>query len=82
MSMVRPESRLNHYRLLAGSLAVLAVILLALDIGLGVYCKSIFTHKTPLICFVSICSRRNIFSGKSCLPSTEQQPDSVRDDSW
>ncbi|KAF0044431.1 hypothetical protein F2P81_003589 [Scophthalmus maximus] len=37
MSMVRPESRLNHYRLLAGSLAVLAVILLALDIGLGVY---------------------------------------------
>ncbi|XP_039993330.1 uncharacterized protein LOC120795454 [Xiphias gladius] len=37
MSMVRPESCMNHYRLLAVSLAVLAVILLAVDIGLGVY---------------------------------------------
>ncbi|XP_034531326.1 uncharacterized protein LOC117806483 [Notolabrus celidotus] len=37
MSMVGPESSLNHYKLLALSLAVLAVILLAVDIGLGVY---------------------------------------------
>ncbi|XP_070698417.1 C-type lectin domain family 4 member G-like [Pempheris klunzingeri] len=37
MSMVRPESSLNHYKLLTVSLAVLAVILLAVDIGLGVY---------------------------------------------
>ncbi|XP_044023025.1 CD209 antigen-like [Siniperca chuatsi] len=37
MSMVRPESSLNHYKVLTASLAVLAVILLAVDIGLGVY---------------------------------------------
>ncbi|XP_070776810.1 CD209 antigen-like protein 2 [Enoplosus armatus] len=37
MSMVRPESSLNHYKVLTVSLAVLAVILLAVDIGLGVY---------------------------------------------
>uniref|UniRef100_A0A4W6EZ30 C-type lectin domain-containing protein n=1 Tax=Lates calcarifer TaxID=8187 RepID=A0A4W6EZ30_LATCA len=37
MSMVRAESSLNHYRVLAVSLAVLAVVLLAVDIGLGVY---------------------------------------------
>ncbi|XP_031134631.1 CD209 antigen-like isoform X1 [Sander lucioperca] len=37
MSMVRPESIGNHYKLLTVSLAVLAVILLAVDIGLGVY---------------------------------------------
>lgn len=37
MSTVRPESSLNHYKVLAVSLAVLAVILLAVDIGLGVY---------------------------------------------
>ncbi|XP_067470646.1 CD209 antigen-like protein 2 [Thunnus thynnus] len=37
MSMVRPESSLNHYRLLVSSLVVLAVLLLAVDIGLGVY---------------------------------------------
>ncbi|XP_019940816.1 CD209 antigen-like protein 2 [Paralichthys olivaceus] len=37
MSMPRPESIWNHYRLLTVILAVLAVILLAIDIGLGVY---------------------------------------------
>ncbi|XP_040915998.1 CD209 antigen-like [Toxotes jaculatrix] len=37
MSMVRPEFRPNHYRVLAVSLVVLAVILLIVDIGLGVY---------------------------------------------
>ncbi|XP_035530695.1 CD209 antigen-like [Morone saxatilis] len=37
MSMVRPDSSLNHYKLLTVSLAVLAAILLAADIGLGVY---------------------------------------------
>ncbi|KAL7379591.1 hypothetical protein ABVT39_001967 [Epinephelus coioides] len=37
MSMVRPDFSLNHYRLLTVSLAVLAVILLVVDIGLGVY---------------------------------------------
>ncbi|KAM6968903.1 uncharacterized protein LKV04_017706 [Tautogolabrus adspersus] len=37
MSVVRPESSLRHYKLLAVSLAVLAVILLAVDISLGVY---------------------------------------------
>ncbi|XP_063765578.1 CD209 antigen-like [Eleginops maclovinus] len=37
MSMGRPESSLNHYKRLTVSLAVLAVILLAVDIGLGVY---------------------------------------------
>ncbi|KAK2826124.1 hypothetical protein Q5P01_020338 [Channa striata] len=37
MSMVRPESCLNHYRVLIVSLAVLACILLAVDIGVGVY---------------------------------------------
>uniref|UniRef100_A0A665WFU6 C-type lectin domain-containing protein n=1 Tax=Echeneis naucrates TaxID=173247 RepID=A0A665WFU6_ECHNA len=36
-SVVRPESRMNRYKLVAGGLAVLAVILLAIDIGLGVY---------------------------------------------
>ncbi|XP_071355031.1 macrophage mannose receptor 1-like [Trachinotus anak] len=37
MSVVRPESIMNHYRRLAVSLTVLAVILLVIDIGLGVY---------------------------------------------
>ncbi|XP_022048934.1 CD209 antigen-like protein E [Acanthochromis polyacanthus] len=37
MSTVRPISSLNHYKVLAVSLAVLGVILLAVDIGLGVY---------------------------------------------
>ncbi|XP_041667821.1 CD209 antigen-like isoform X3 [Cheilinus undulatus] len=37
MSMMGPRSSLNHYKVLTGSLAVLAVILLAADIGLGVY---------------------------------------------
>ncbi|XP_041828070.1 CD209 antigen-like [Melanotaenia boesemani] len=37
MSTVRPESMLNLYRLLTVSLTVLAVILLAVDIGLGIY---------------------------------------------
>ncbi|XP_042357101.1 CD209 antigen-like [Plectropomus leopardus] len=37
MSMMRPEFSLNHYKLLTVSLAVLAVILLVVDIGLGVY---------------------------------------------
>ncbi|XP_059209951.1 CD209 antigen-like [Centropristis striata] len=37
MSMVRPGSSLDHYKLLTVSLAVLAVILLVVDIGLGVY---------------------------------------------
>ncbi|XP_008282344.1 uncharacterized protein LOC103358956 [Stegastes partitus] len=37
MSTVRPEYGLNHYKVLAVSLAVLAVVLLAVDIGLGVY---------------------------------------------
>ncbi|KAF3844798.1 hypothetical protein F7725_007961 [Dissostichus mawsoni] len=37
MSVVRPESSLKHYKRLTVSLAVLAVILLAVDIGLGVY---------------------------------------------
>uniref|UniRef100_A0A3Q3J2A0 C-type lectin domain-containing protein n=1 Tax=Monopterus albus TaxID=43700 RepID=A0A3Q3J2A0_MONAL len=37
MSMLRPESSLNHYKQLAVSLAVLALILLAVDIGLGAY---------------------------------------------
>lgn len=45
MSMVRPDSSLNHYRLLTISLALLAVLLIAVDIGLGVYCKSLLTHK-------------------------------------
>ncbi|TNN56923.1 hypothetical protein EYF80_032913 [Liparis tanakae] len=36
MLMVRPESCLSHTRLTAG-LAVLAVVLLAVDVGLGVY---------------------------------------------
>lgn len=39
MSMVRLESSLSHYKLLVVSLAVLAFILLAVDVGLGVYCK-------------------------------------------
>nr|XP_046269400.1 uncharacterized protein LOC124072218 [Scatophagus argus] len=37
MSMVRPQSSVNHYKRLTVSLAVLAAILLAVDIGLGVY---------------------------------------------
>ncbi|XP_056249289.1 CD209 antigen-like protein E [Seriola aureovittata] len=37
MSVVRPESSMHFYRLVTVSLAVLAVILLAIDIGLGVY---------------------------------------------
>ncbi|KAL3049119.1 hypothetical protein OYC64_008575 [Pagothenia borchgrevinki] len=37
MSVVRPESILKHYKRHTVSLAVLAVILLAVDIGLGVY---------------------------------------------
>lgn len=37
LSMVRPDSCLNHYRLITVCLSVLAVILLAVDIGLGVY---------------------------------------------
>ncbi|CAJ1073608.1 uncharacterized protein LOC117806483 [Xyrichtys novacula] len=37
VSMTVPESNLKHYKLLAFGLAVLAVILLAVDIGLGVY---------------------------------------------
>uniref|UniRef100_A0A8C2ZTD3 C-type lectin domain-containing protein n=1 Tax=Cyclopterus lumpus TaxID=8103 RepID=A0A8C2ZTD3_CYCLU len=37
MLMVRPGSRLNHHKLLTVSLAVLAVVLLAVDVGLGVY---------------------------------------------
>ncbi|XP_041809984.1 CD209 antigen-like protein E [Chelmon rostratus] len=37
MSMVRTASRLNRHKMLAVSLAVLAVVLLAVDIGLGVY---------------------------------------------
>ncbi|XP_013868294.1 C-type lectin domain family 4 member M [Austrofundulus limnaeus] len=37
MSTLRPESSLNTYKLLVASLAVLAAILLAVDIGLGVY---------------------------------------------
>lgn len=37
MSMVRPGSSVNHYKVLTVSLAVLAVILLAVDIGLGFY---------------------------------------------
>lgn len=48
MSVVRPESRLNHYKRLAISLALLAAILLAVDIGLGVYCKSLMSSKTVL----------------------------------
>ncbi|KAM6917746.1 uncharacterized protein PEZ65_013511 [Lycodopsis pacificus] len=37
ISMVRPGFHLNHHKLLTVSLAVLAVILLAVDVGLGVY---------------------------------------------
>ncbi|XP_038585553.1 uncharacterized protein LOC119910830 [Micropterus salmoides] len=37
MSMVRPGSSLNHYKVLTVSLAVLATILLAVDIGMGIY---------------------------------------------
>ncbi|KAA8582253.1 CD209 antigen isoform X2 [Etheostoma spectabile] len=37
LSMVRPESIWNHYKVLTVSLAVLAALLLAVDIGLGVY---------------------------------------------
>lgn len=40
VSMVGPESSLDHHKVLTAGLAVLAVILLAVDIGLGVYCKS------------------------------------------
>lgn len=48
MSMVRPGSSLNHYKVLTVSLAVLATILLAVDIGMGIYCKSLLTHKELL----------------------------------
>ncbi|XP_054469288.1 CD209 antigen-like [Anoplopoma fimbria] len=41
MSMVRPESLLNHHKLITVSLVVLAVVLLAVDIGLGVYYKNL-----------------------------------------
>uniref|UniRef100_A0A3B4YFN7 CD209 antigen-like n=1 Tax=Seriola lalandi dorsalis TaxID=1841481 RepID=A0A3B4YFN7_SERLL len=41
MSVVRPESSMHFYRLVTVSLAVLAVILLAIDIGLGVYCNKL-----------------------------------------
>ncbi|XP_075964213.1 uncharacterized protein LOC142968285 [Anarhichas minor] len=37
ISMVRPGFPLNHHKLLTVGLAVLAVILLAVDVGLGVY---------------------------------------------
>nr|AJF83861.1 liver and lymph node-specific ICAM-3-grabbing non-integrin protein [Miichthys miiuy] len=37
VSMVRPESSLDHHKVLTAGLTVLAVILLAVDIGLGVY---------------------------------------------
>ncbi|XP_029317239.1 CD209 antigen-like [Cottoperca gobio] len=53
MSMVRPESSLNHYKALTVSLAVLAVILLAVDIGLGVY-YSKFTDGQDTITDISI----------------------------
>lgn len=43
--MVRPTAGLNHNKLIAVCLAVLAVVLLAIDIGLGVYCKSEKTMK-------------------------------------
>lgn len=36
------------YKWLTVFLAVLAVVLLAVDIGLGVYCKSPMSHNTPL----------------------------------
>ncbi|XP_037342940.1 C-type lectin domain family 4 member M-like isoform X1 [Pungitius pungitius] len=39
--MVRPESRLDHHKLLTVSLALLAVLLLAGDVGLGVYYKKL-----------------------------------------
>lgn len=39
--MGRPESSLDHYKLLTVSLAVLAVILLVVDIGLGVYYRKL-----------------------------------------
>ncbi|KAM8913238.1 uncharacterized protein AB9W97_008515 isoform 1-T1 [Spinachia spinachia] len=39
--MARPESRLDHHKLLTISLALLAVLLLASDIGLGVYYKKL-----------------------------------------
>lgn len=41
MSIVRPESSLDHYKLLTVSLAVLAAILLMVDIGLGVYYRKL-----------------------------------------
>lgn len=46
MSRLRPLSSVNHYKRLAVSLAVLAAFLLAVNIGLGVYCKSLLSHKT------------------------------------
>lgn len=48
MSMSRPESSLTRYKRLTVFLAVLAAVLLAVDIGLGVYCKSPMSHKTSL----------------------------------
>ncbi|XP_026209426.1 CD209 antigen-like [Anabas testudineus] len=41
MSVVRPEYGLNQYRRLVVSLSVLAFILLAVDIGLGVYYREL-----------------------------------------
>ncbi|XP_040055997.2 C-type lectin domain family 4 member E [Gasterosteus aculeatus] len=41
MLMVRPASRLDHYKRLTVGLAVLAVVLLASDVGLGVYYKKL-----------------------------------------
>lgn len=44
LSTLRPESSLSYYKPLAVSLAVLAVVLLAVNIGLGVYCKLFNTN--------------------------------------
>lgn len=49
MSMTRPESSLTCYKWLTVSLAVLAAVLLAVDIGLGVYCKLPMSFKTQRI---------------------------------
>lgn len=40
MSMIRSGPNVRHYRVAAVSLGLLAVLLLTVDIGLGVYCKS------------------------------------------
>lgn len=47
MSISRPQSSLTCYKRLTVFLAVLAAVLLAVDIGLGVYCKSTMSHQTP-----------------------------------